>query len=796
MHHSLPHIYISALPFAPSNSKVAQRFRRHFPRTVHVDGNTFLEWPRVVFTVEEHDGAVNCAAFSPDGKLIVSGSSDKTVIVCDAENGDIRTGPMEEHVGYIGAVAFSGDGKLLASGSDDCTVKIWDTESGDLIAELRDPSAEHECAVTSVVFLSTDEGLPWRLASSYFDSCIRIWDVSETPGSESFGQLLQVLEGHKGGVTTIAYSPDGTKIASGSVDRSIHVWDASTGEPLNDEPFEGHMSCVTSVAFSPDGLRLASASEDETIQIWNLESGSISVGPLEGHTEAVTSIAWSPDGKRLVSGSLDGILILWDSESGNVVCEPFTGHKSGVTSVAFSPRGHRILSSSMDRSLRVWDAELSFDHIESESEPEPYTLTPFLDIPAHQDNLKCVAFSPNGLRIVSGSDDETIRLWDAETGEPIHDVRFHREDLDGHHWHRFPKPPSHSKGVDVVAYSPDGVLIASGGAGGGDGDVCIWDSESGELLQPVLRGHSGGITSIHFLPSDNRLVSGSQDNTIRVWDTHTGETVVGPLTPHTAWITSIAVSPDGTMIASASNNGTICVLDTLTGEEIGERLTSANDNSINCIAFDTHDSNRLLATSTRIEYEEDDNEVRTHSLTLWDLENGDEIWKIEEAHHDVILCLAVSPKGHYAASGSADETINIWNLSTGELVLGPLEGHTGTIFSIAFNHDGTRLVSGSGDEAIRVWDVSSVDDIRGCFVGARPAEFSDNAGYRNGWIVKSRRELEEKECLLLWVPPWCRSGIWWPRNTVVISEVSMKLDLRTFVHGERWFECYDPHVDS
>lgn len=776
MHQSLPHIYISALPFAPSNSKVAQRFRRHFPRTAHVEENKFLEWPRVVFTVDEHEGPVTCAAFSPDGKLIASGSNDKTVIVCDAENADVRAGPMEEHEGRVLAVAFAPDGKLLASRSDDCTVKIWDTESGDLVADLRDSQGAPEHAVTSVVFVNGDDGAPLRLASSSLDACIRIWDV-ETPGSESFGELLHTLEGHEGGVATIASSPNGSRIAAGSVDGSIRVWDVASSELVHDDPFCGHMSSVTSVTFSPDGTRLASASLDESILIWDADSAAVILGPLEGHTKAVTSIAFSPDGTRLVSGSLDGILILWDAETGDIICEPFTGHQSGVTSVAFSPRGHRILSSSLDCSLRVWDAEI---------DPQPYMLTPFLDIPAHQDNVTSVAFSPDSLRIVSGSDDETIRLWDAETGEPINDVRFHREDLEGHHRHRFPKSPSHRGGVGVVAYSADGSLIASGGANDG-GEVCIWDSFSGNL-QSVLPGCADGITSLHFLP-DNRLVGSSHDNIIRIWDTQTVETVIGPLAPHAGSVTSIEVSPDGMKIAATSDDGELCLTDASTGDQLRQFTTAVGLKMVNSMSF-VNDSSRLLFSSTHLDHE---TRTRTQSLTLWDLETGREIWTLDGAHHDVISCLAVSPNGRHFASGSADETIKIWDVGTGELVLGPLEGHTSTVFSIAFNYDGTRLVSGSGDETIRVWDVSSVD-IRGCFVGARPAEFSDNAGYRNGWIVKSRRE--ENECLLLWVPPWCRSGIWWPRNTAVISEVSVKLDLRTFVHGESWYECYEPDQDG
>jgi len=359
----------------------------------------------------------------------------------------------------------------------------------------------------------------------------------------------------------------------------------------------------------------------------------------------------------------------------------------------------------------------------------------------------------------------------------VESVRFHQRALDGHHWHRFPEPPSHLQGVDVVAYSPDGSLIASGS--GASGEVCIWDSATGELREPNLVGHRGGVTAIVFLPNSRRLVSSSYDKTIRVWDVESGKTVVGPLMSHDGWVTSIAVSPDGALIASASNDRTIRIFDSTTGEQLREPLTG-HENAINCIAF-TLDSKRIVSGS--------------HDMTirLWDVE-GDQglIWKLDDAHSNVILCLAMSPSGRYVASGSMDSTIKIWDLESQELALGPLEGHTGTIFSIAFNHDGSRLVSSSEDETIRVWNVASID-FRGSFVGPRPAEFADNSGFRNGWIVQPKRDEFDSERLLLWVPPWCRSGVWWPRNTAVISETAVKLDLRDFVHGERWAECYDPN---
>jgi WD40 repeat protein len=288
------------------------------------------------------------------------------------------------------------------------------------------------------------------------------------------------------------------------------------------------------------------------------------------------------------------------------------------------------------------------------------------------------------------------------------------------------------------------------------------------------------------------LVSASYDGTIRIWDTESGETLVGPLEPHDGWITSVAASPDGASIASASDDRTIRVFAAATMEEIREPLVG-HEKGVNCVIFSPC-SKYIISAS--------------HDLTIrvWDVESGEAVRVVETAHEKNVLCLAISPDGRYIASGSVDSTIKLWDFKTGTLALGPLEGHVGTIFSVAFNNDGSRLVSSSEDETIRVWDVSSID-IRGCFVGARPAEFADDSGYRSGWIVQSARssspsrmlpssDSDDLGSLLLWVPPWCRAGVWWPRNTAVISEASVKLDLSWFVHGEQWHECYQAHEDE
>ena len=230
-----------------------------------------------------------------------------------------------------------------------------------------------------------------RIATGTFDNTICLWDA------ETRLQLGSPLTGHTNFVTSVAFSPDGKRIASGSDDNAICMWDAETGLQLG-SPLTGHTDWVTSVAFSPDRKRIASGSRDKTICLWDAETGLQLGSPLTGHTHRVTSVAFSPDGKRIASGSNDRTICLWDAETQLQLGSPLTGHTHPVTSVAFSPDGKRIASGSHDKTVCLWDAETGLQL------GSPLT--------GHTNFVTSVTFSPDGKRVVSGSDDNTIHMWD------------------------------------------------------------------------------------------------------------------------------------------------------------------------------------------------------------------------------------------------------------------------------------------------------------------------------------------------------------------------------------------------
>jgi serine/threonine protein kinase len=284
-----------------------------------------------------HSSLVRSAAFSPDGKTLVSGSGDKTIKLWNLLTGEqIRTLPR--HSDSVSSVAISPDGKTLVSSSGDKTIKLWNLETGEEIRTL----PGHSDSVSSVA-ISPDGK---TLISGSWDKTIKLWNL-ET------GEEIRTLTGHSDYVVSVAISADGKTLVSGSYDKTIKLWNLLTGEKIR--TLTGHSDSVSSVAISPDGKTLVSGSGDKTIKLWNLLTGE-KIRTLTGHSNLVSSVAISPDGKTLISGSWDKTIKLWNLETGEEI-RTLTGHSDYVFSVAISPDGKILVSGSSDETVKLWRLE-------------------------------------------------------------------------------------------------------------------------------------------------------------------------------------------------------------------------------------------------------------------------------------------------------------------------------------------------------------------------------------------------------------------------------------------------------
>ncbi len=296
------------------------------------------------------------------------------------------------------------------------------------------------------------------LASGSGDNTIRLWDVRT-------GRLIRFFTGHGERVNSVAFSPDGKTLASGSADHSIKLWDVGAGKIIR--LFNGHSSSVYSVAFSPDGKTLASAGDggnDSSIRLWEVSTGR-PIRSFEERNHWVTSVAFSPDGKTIASGSSEYVIKLWDVGDGKLI-RSFVGHRNTIRSVAFSPDGKTLASGSTDHKVKLWEVS---------------TGKPIRSLDGKSFNA--VAFSRDGKTLAAGSYDTTVKLWDVSDGSLIHS-------FEGQNYE-----------VHSVAFSPDGKMIASGGSA----TIKVWSTGAKSLLGSLLHYHDGNW--IAFIPDNYYLSS-------------------------------------------------------------------------------------------------------------------------------------------------------------------------------------------------------------------------------------------------------------------------------------------------
>jgi len=338
--------------------------------------------------------------------------------------------------------------------------------------------------------------------------------------------------------------------------------------------------------------------------------------------------------------------------SGGTLIRTLEGHTSSVSAVAVTLDGKHAISGSDDNTLRVWDIE-SGEEIQI--------------LEGHTGWVKAVAVTLDGKHVISGSFDNTLRMWDIVSGEEIQTLR------------------GHTDSVEAIAVTLDGKHAISGSD---DNTLKVWDIKSGEEIQ-TLEGHTKWVEAVAVTPDNKYVISGSDDKTLRVWDIESGEEIQ-TLEGHTNWVTAVAVTPDGKHATSGSRDNTIRVWDIESGEEI--QTLVGHTRLVNAIAV-TPDGKHAISGSM------------DKTLKVWDIGSGEEIQTLV-GHTSWVNAVAVTPDGKHVISGSMDNILRVWHIKSGEEIQ-TLEGHTDLVRTVTVTPNGKHAISGSNDKTLRLWDIET-----------------------------------------------------------------------------------------
>ena len=597
--------------------------------------------------------------------------------------------------GVINDITCTPDGALLAVASQ-TGIWIYDVQTGKELALL----TGHTGRINSIAFSPNGH----TLASGSSDNTVLLWNVA-------MWTEIGRLEGHTGRVNSASFSPDGRTLASWGDDNTLRLWDVGTLTQIH--TLEGHTGSVESISFSPDGQTLASGGIDEIVRLWDVAMRT-EIGTLEGHTGYVGSVSFSPDGKTIASGSHDRTVRLWDVATQTEI-GVLKGHTGWVNSVSFSPDGQTLASGGnaygdghyfSGGDLRLWDVATQTE-IGIVEEPAVLVLR--------------VSFSPDGTTLAYKYDNfftGGVGFWDVSmqtapfvsTFKPgrtwdvlwivVAQVRkrgylWFSTMLEEHTNVSF----EDRRSINSISFSPDGKTLASGG----DNSGFLWNVATQTKIDVP---DTWDIRIASFSP-DGKTIAGMWSGPVHLWDIDTW-TQIGSLPIRS--VNSIAFSPDGKTIAGASgyNNNSVLyglyysnprnivsLWDVGTQTEINRH--SEHIGAVKSVSFSP--DGYILASAGSV-----DGTVR-----LWDVGTWTEI-AVLRGHTGWVNSVSFSPDGHILASGSHDRTVRLWDVGT-QTEISRLEGHTAAVKSVSFSPDGHILASGSDDNTVRLWDARVEIDI-------------------------------------------------------------------------------------
>ena len=659
---------INVIQFSPDGTKLAV-------------GSNIGVWLYDVETGKELSlfaGMCQSLAFSPDGRYLVNGGGKYSTD--EIQVWDITTGhkvPFVDAPTSAAVLWFSSDGERLISLSSlhRNAISMLDIESGKVNVAMLEGRSESGSGVISAVYAFTFD----KIAIGGWDGKIQLWDITTS-------KKLSTLRGHADSPTqllpsrlpspplqyqkqvlALAFSPDGTQLASGGKDSTIRLWNNTTdSEPI---VLQKHIGWTNVLAFSPDGNMLASGSTDKTVQLWDTATGE-PIATLTGHLNGINALAFSPDGTQLANGSTDGTVQLWNTKTGEPLTTRITGHTEWVKAVAFSKDSSTLAGVAFNGVITFWDVKTAQKTTRQ--------------IAGHRDWLATLAFSPDGTKLASiGAEsnmvigfgsvtypDSLIRLTDVSTG---HEVATLKD----------------KKGASNLAFSPDGKTVAFGN----HDEIRLWNTKTGSVLDiplPDLKNNAPdgllpSISVLMFSPDGKKLVSGTMEGNIQMWDTETG---IG-------LISLVEQDPDNVKygVKAAADAGPDATVTTT----IFPDATVTYREPITVLAFSPN--GKLFAAGSQ------------KQIRLWNMGTGNwgkGITSIDnrkdgrEVFHGA-EALVFAPDNTTLINGDGNGRLQLWDITTGNKII-TLNGHTVQVETLHFSPDGNTLVSAAQDGTILLWD--------------------------------------------------------------------------------------------
>lgn len=618
------------------------------------------------------------------------------------------------HPERVNSVAYSPDGATLASASTDGTVKVWNLGNGRELVTYRghaeqadDPSKEaNVLRVGGVAFLPKD-----KLAVSVGGTQIHLWNA-ET-GKQV--KVLATIEKTDKPLKAVAVSPDGKLVAVGGDDGILRVYQVDTGK--NTFSSVSRNARIERVAFSPNGKMIGVADNTGNAAVYVPGAGNpmpMSVGVIDGTVGSeCLGVAFTADNGAIFTCGRDGKARLTagpnpdGTSAGNTATRlrEFSGHNGVVTDLAVTPDGKKLITGGDDQTVRVWEVTSG---------------KPVRSFQGHMTRVLAVAVRGDGRQIASASEDGAIRLWDLSTADDHKALAEATEPV----W--------------AVAVSPDGKRLATAGA---DRKIRVYNPETGKL-EATLTGHAASITSLAFFSDGNRLVSAGGDRVVKVWDV-TGQKVIKELSGHESAVLAVALAADGKLLVTGAADRTARGWDPDTGKQLwswsgksavcavavrpGRKQATVGtaDGGLLVLDVSANDSPKEVSSQTAhvagvasVAYSPDGTKLASvggdGALRIWVVMDPGPLTSLHRFEGQAkpgsssgfspLSAVVFSPDGRFVASGGADAVVRVWDVQTKAEVRG-LRGHTDWVTAVAFGPDGRLLISGGADKAVRVFEL-------------------------------------------------------------------------------------------